>query len=108
MDSNNYNDFSQEADIENDGGRGGRGGVGVGVGVVDERNESNVSSYIQREAPLTEVLLKSRVNNTSQIAIIGANVCPIESLDYEYEFNFITLQLFLYDSLWAFRISDPF
>lgn len=106
MDRNNYNDFSQEADIENDGGRGGCGGVGVGV--VDERNESNVSSYIQREAALTEVLLKSRVNNTSQIAIIGANVCPIESLDYEYEFNFITLQLFFYDSLWAFRISDPF
>ncbi|CAA3008089.1 chloride channel CLC-c-like [Olea europaea subsp. europaea] len=92
MDRNNYNDFSQEADIENDGGRRGCGGVGVGVGVVDERNESNVSSYIQREAALTEVLLKSRVNNTSQIAIIGANVCPIESLDYEFVENEIFKQ----------------
>ncbi|OWM84839.1 hypothetical protein CDL15_Pgr027626 [Punica granatum] len=26
----------------------------------------------------------SRVNTTSQLAIVGANVCPIESLDYEY------------------------
>ena len=25
-----------------------------------------------------------RTNQTSQLAIIGANVCPIESLDYEY------------------------
>lgn len=24
-------------------------------------------------------------NNTSQVAIIGSNLCPIESLDYEYE-----------------------
>ncbi|CAM8941492.1 unnamed protein product [Rhodiola kirilowii] len=30
-----------------------------------------------------EPLLRSRINNTSQIAIVGANVCPIESLDYE-------------------------
>ncbi|XP_050209981.1 chloride channel protein CLC-c [Mercurialis annua] len=28
-------------------------------------------------------LVKNRKNNTSQIAIVGANVCPIESLDYE-------------------------
>ncbi|KHG08138.1 Chloride channel CLC-c -like protein [Gossypium arboreum] len=29
-------------------------------------------------------LLIKRVNTTSQIAIVGANVCPVESLDYEY------------------------
>ncbi|CAL1384809.1 unnamed protein product [Linum trigynum] len=29
------------------------------------------------------LLLRNRQNNTSQIAIVGANVCPIESLDYE-------------------------
>ncbi|KAJ0077975.1 hypothetical protein Patl1_36666 [Pistacia atlantica] len=29
------------------------------------------------------LLLKSRINTTSQIAIVGANVCPIESLDYK-------------------------
>ncbi|EEF34561.1 chloride channel clc, putative [Ricinus communis] len=30
------------------------------------------------------LLYQSRKNNTSQIAIVGANICPIESLDYEY------------------------
>ncbi|KAL2513758.1 Chloride channel protein CLC-c [Forsythia ovata] len=75
MDENNYNDFSHKADVENDGG---------GGGVMYERKESNASSYSEREAAITEVLLKSRVNNTSQIAIIGANICTIESLDYEY------------------------
>ncbi|KAL5699798.1 hypothetical protein ACHQM5_030652 [Ranunculus cassubicifolius] len=32
---------------------------------------------------IREPLLKSRINTTSQIALIGANVSPIESLDYE-------------------------
>ncbi|KAJ4715767.1 Chloride channel protein [Melia azedarach] len=31
----------------------------------------------------SQPLLSKRVNTTSQIAIVGANVCPIESLDYE-------------------------
>ncbi|MFS7986137.1 hypothetical protein Hanom_Chr11g01006871 [Helianthus anomalus] len=30
------------------------------------------------------LLLKNRVNTSSQIAIVGSNVCPIESLDYDY------------------------
>jgi chloride channel 7 len=30
-----------------------------------------------------EPFLVKRTNTTSQIAIVGANVCPIESLDYE-------------------------
>lgn len=30
------------------------------------------------------LLLRKRTNNTSQLAIVGANICPIESLDYEY------------------------
>lgn len=31
-----------------------------------------------------EPLLRKRTGNTtSQIAIVGANVCPVESLDYE-------------------------
>lgn len=35
-------------------------------------------------ATMTEpLLLRNRKNNTSQIAIVGANICPIESLDYE-------------------------
>lgn len=29
------------------------------------------------------LLKNNRLNTTSQIAIVGANVCPIESLDYE-------------------------
>ncbi|KDP42489.1 hypothetical protein JCGZ_00286 [Jatropha curcas] len=32
---------------------------------------------------MREPLLRNRKNTTSQIAIVGANVCPIESLDYE-------------------------
>lgn len=43
-----------------------------------ERNGSDVSDM--RE-PL--LLRKRTMNTTSQIAIVGANVCPIESLDYE-------------------------
>lgn len=31
---------------------------------------------------------RSRINSTSQVAIVGANVCPIESLDYESVFFF--------------------
>lgn len=40
--------------------------------------ERNNSSFMIREPLLTK-----KVNNTSQIALIGANVSPIESLDYE-------------------------
>lgn len=35
---------------------------------------------------LTQPLLRTQrsvTNSTSQVAIVGANVCPIESLDYE-------------------------
>lgn len=35
---------------------------------------------------LTHPLLSSQrsvINSTSQVAMVGANVCPIESLDYE-------------------------
>ncbi|KAK4788206.1 hypothetical protein SAY86_019525 [Trapa natans] len=44
--------------------------------------------------PLREPLLlqktPSRINTSSQIAIVGANICPIESLDYEYYQAFAT------------------
>ncbi|MCD9560885.1 hypothetical protein HAX54_019706, partial [Datura stramonium] len=68
--------MGDQDDIENEG--------GVGFMVMEdgkdlERNISTVSESGFRE-PL--LISKSRVNNTSQIAIIGANVCPIESLDY--------------------------
>ncbi|KAK9146738.1 hypothetical protein Sjap_006641 [Stephania japonica] len=50
----------------------------------------NISEILERrqephlQSPTREPLLRSRTNTTSQIALIGANVCPIESLDYEY------------------------
>lgn len=46
---------------------------------------SNELSFSDRDmaGTIREPLLKSRINNTSQIAIVGANIYPIESLDYE-------------------------
>ncbi|PPR95974.1 hypothetical protein GOBAR_AA24706 [Gossypium barbadense] len=59
-------------------------------------------------------LLIKRVNTTSQIAIVGANVCPVESLDYEVPENELvnedwrsrrTVQIFQYILLkWAFAL----
>ncbi|XP_075089851.1 chloride channel protein CLC-c-like [Nicotiana tabacum] len=66
--------MENQVDIENEGGM-------VEEEKIDlERNFSTIS-----ESGIREPLLKSksRVNNTSQIAIVGANVYPIESLDYE-------------------------
>ncbi|KAK4491276.1 hypothetical protein RD792_002012 [Penstemon davidsonii] len=67
-----------------------RGGVVVDIEKNDESVlmfvESNASSFSEREGFMREPLLnlKSRVVNTSsQIAIVGAKVYPIESLDYE-------------------------
>ncbi|KAL8527620.1 hypothetical protein ACS0TY_005468 [Phlomoides rotata] len=64
-----------EGDIENDGTAGG----------LPERKGSESSSFWDGEGAVREPLLhlKSRVNTTSQIAIVGAKVYPIESLDYE-------------------------
>ncbi|XP_042495791.1 chloride channel protein CLC-c-like [Macadamia integrifolia] len=45
-----------------------------------ERNRSDMS---EKGTVIREPLLKRRINTTSQLAIVGANVCPIESLDYE-------------------------
>ncbi|OVA11617.1 CBS domain [Macleaya cordata] len=41
------------------------------------------SSDLFNKDMIREPLLRRRTNTTSQIALIGANVCPIESLDYE-------------------------
>lgn len=50
-----------------------------------ERNGSaiGVGDDVDRDMIREPLLLKNRVNTTSQIAIVGANICPIESLDYE-------------------------
>jgi chloride channel 7 len=61
----------EEGDIENE-----------GLPYGGKAMESNPSFYSDRET-IQEPLLRNRVNTTSQIAIVGANVCPIESLDYE-------------------------
>ncbi|XP_047081718.1 chloride channel protein CLC-c-like [Lolium rigidum] len=40
--------------------------------------------YDDRQGSAREPMLRKRsLNTTSQIAVVGANVCPIESLDYE-------------------------
>lgn len=60
----------------------------------DHRKElsSNASSFSDMREPL---LSKSRMNNSSQVAIVGAKSYPIESLDYEYGQLFSYLLLFL-------------
>ncbi|XP_043698325.1 chloride channel protein CLC-c-like [Telopea speciosissima] len=51
---------------------------------IDRRDlERNCSDISEKDTMIREPLLKRRMNTTSQIAIIGSNVCPIESLDYE-------------------------
>lgn len=47
--------------------------------VLEDRDSVSVT--------LEEPLLRAntaRISTTSQLAIVGSNVCPIESLDYEY------------------------
>jgi chloride channel 7 len=55
------------------------GGMGMG------RGRSGASSSSSSSSLREPLLLSKRINNTSQLAIVGANVCPIESLDYEYD-----------------------
>lgn len=68
-------------------------------GMVYEENElqRNGSSFSEKslsDGMIREPLLvkSMRTNTTSQIAIVGANVCPIESLDYEIIENYLFKQ----------------
>ncbi|KAH9621381.1 hypothetical protein KSS87_007195 [Heliosperma pusillum] len=45
--------------------------------------EKQWSSMSEWNSSMRQPFLRKRTNTTSQIAVIGANVCPIESLDYE-------------------------
>lgn len=46
--------------------------------------EGNGSDFSDKDTAMRDPLLvRKRLNSTSQIAIVGASVCPIESLDYE-------------------------
>ncbi|KAL4377804.1 hypothetical protein GQ457_02G010280 [Hibiscus cannabinus] len=65
------------------------------------------------ESMYSRPLLIKRSNTTSQIAIVGANVCPVESLDYENPENDLVnedlrlrkIQVFQYVLLkWAFAL----
>lgn len=49
----------------------------------EEEDEKLWSDNSERNLSIRQPLLRKRTNATSQIAVIGANVCPIESLDYE-------------------------
>lgn len=79
----------EENDIEVEGG-GHNGSFESERRTFVERMGSGTSEDHNLREPL---LLKCRTNTTSQIAIVGANICPIESLDYEYAY---TLNVLLY------------
>ncbi|KAL4632876.1 hypothetical protein ACB092_04G082600 [Castanea dentata] len=98
----NVNQSDDVHDIENE---------GLLDGKEIERYRSEVSD---KNLSNTKPLLVKRTNTTSQIAIVGANVCPIESLDYEIIENELfkqdwrsrkKIQIFQYVLLkWAFAL----
>ncbi|KAF3970863.1 hypothetical protein ACB098_04G058800 [Castanea mollissima] len=98
----NVNQSDDVHDIENE---------GLLDGKEIERYRSDVSD---KNLSNTKPLLVKRTNTTSQIAIVGANVCPIESLDYEIIENELfkqdwrsrkKIQIFQYVLLkWAFAL----
>ena len=76
-------DHDNEKDLEIEGMRNENDGK-------EERSRSGSGSEKLREPLLVK---NNRMNTTSQLAIVGANVCPIESLDYEYCLNFFLSSL---------------
>ncbi|KAJ7946528.1 Chloride channel protein [Quillaja saponaria] len=77
-------------------------GMIIGNDGEEERLERYTSGSAEDKDSLRQPLLlkNARINNTSQLAIVGANVCPIESLDYEIIEN----DLFKQD--WRSRTKD--
>ncbi|CAL9112842.1 unnamed protein product [Musa acuminata var. zebrina] len=71
-------------------------------GVAPRDMESNASSFFDdEEMGIRDPLLRWHTGNTtSQLAVVGANVCPIESLDYEVVENDI------YKEDWRSRKKD--
>ncbi|XP_058097573.1 chloride channel protein CLC-c-like [Magnolia sinica] len=63
-----------------------------GYEVEVKEMEGNSSDLLEKDAAITEPLLRYRINTSSQMAIIGAKICPIESLDYEIVENDIFKQ----------------
>ncbi|XWS29964.1 hypothetical protein CRYUN_Cryun24cG0076300 [Craigia yunnanensis] len=78
----------------------------------DDDIESDIGKDFERI--YSRPLLIKRLNTTSQIAIVGANICPVESLDYEIAENEVfnqdwrsrkKIQIFQYVLLkWAFAL----
>lgn len=99
---NRANNGEDERDVESE---------GLLDGKEIERYWSGIS---EKNMTFREPLLVKRVNTTSQIAIVGSNVCPIESLDYEIVENELfkqdwrsrkKIQIFQYILLkWAFAL----
>ena len=56
--------------------------------------QPNADEESQAQPLLDPSLHRSLSNVTSQVAIVGSNVCPIESLDYEYVFHFLPFWCF--------------
>jgi hypothetical protein len=48
-----------------------------------KENKRHWSEVSEKDITYKEPFLLKRTNTTSHIAIFGANVCPIDSLDYE-------------------------
>lgn len=72
--------------------------------------EREGSGALDTKNSLKEPLLKSRINSTSQLAIVGSKVYPIESLDYEYVkpfslfFLFVIAFFFFLNLLWLISV----
>jgi hypothetical protein len=88
--------------------------VDIEIEVGMERQGSGALSDDKELSSLREPLLilhqTKRTNNTSQLAVVGANVCSIESLDYEYvgecisciQYIYIYIYIYIYH---FFRLS---
>lgn len=87
-------DMDAETDLEHTG----NGEERVGILISSRSSSTTTGSGSGIQEPL--LVKNSRLNTTSQHAIVGANVCPIESLDYEYFpfFPFIISLFLLYIS----------
>lgn len=77
--------------MEENGGRWERAGNDIEGMIECRRNEMEIdycSMGTDAEDGIRQPLLlrKRTMNTTSQIALVGANICPIESLDYELVF----------------------
>lgn len=68
--------------------------------LMESLTEERIEIRDDHKQPL---LIRSRINNSSQLAIVGANICPIQSLDYESVFLLLLLLFFFIYSLLFFQ-----